>query len=1586
MLLKNKIFYLGVTLTCFFFLIIFTSQAYAANYYIATNGSDSSSGTLSQPWRTIDKANNNLTAGDTVYIRGGTYNQRINPQNSGTASQRITYTNYNNEEVYVTGQLYNIGAWVDVDYITIDGFKFDIDWPNNAGVRYMDLRGNHIEILNCEIIPDQDPWATFDTGLRETGIVVSGEDILVQDCTIKNISLQCVGLGTGSKRARVIDNEITNCMYNSIAVSYSHNEIAGHLIQGNILGGNIHEDGIQFNPSFDGASPTLETDNQGVYIKDNIIKGSGENGIDLKGAKYIVIDGNILFGSTGDNNGPVDGNDRIASRTIMHGSGTNSEDVIIRNNVIYDNAGGIFHENGYRVYNNTVLGNNRDYTGPNSSYWFSYRPYFSGLFPQWSDDVVVLNNIVGGHKQGDSGWMDSKNFHVDYNLYTNDQGTPKLVDYSDGASNWEPLITLSEMQTILANSSSVSGNEAHSFIADPEFVNATSRPVGDYQTQGFDFSLQSNSPAIDAGTFLTETTSSGSGTTLTVDDAKFFSDGLNATQGDLIVVGNNDPVRITDVNYSTNQLTLNQSISWNDNDNVSLPYSGSAPDIGAYEYQGDVPDPVCGDGTCNGAEDCSTCQTDCSCSSGQTCCSGECQTPTCSQDTDCGTNTSCTTHTCNDPGTCSASCSSTTITQCIDDDGCCPSGCTQDTDNDCASDADTTPPTTPTDFAANSISTTQIDLSWTASTDDTGVSGYKIYRNDTQIDTTTNVTYQDTDLSPNTTYTYTVSAYDSSSNESNKSQEASATTLQSSTTDLVAHYKFNETTGTTASDSSGNNNIGTLYNGPTWTAGQLDGGLNFDGTDDYLEVSESSDLSFGNTSFTLSAWVKKGGSGDSGDQYPIAKGYPNTSQEQRGYGFRLDKDSQRFLFFIQDDSMVKVTGSWSSGMPAGEWHHLVGVVNRSQNTMKAYYDGEQLGDTTDISSIGDITSATSLRLGQSASGRHFNGTLDDVRVYDYALTQTEIENLYNQPSQTNYVPVGNFDGADTTHITGWAYDENAGTDPIDIHIYIDGTHTETQTANLTRSGLGGQSYNGTTIQGDNHGFDYTLPTLSEGDHTISVYAINTPTGNNPELDGSPRTITIEPDDPSPQGDTYQTQASEDNLLSSKEDQNFGSQTTWYVGARQDNEKDRVLLKFPDIISSTAIPQGSTVSQAELTLTNAGSQYLNTSSAEVKVRKVLESWTEGEGGSSRPSPQTAQGESNWNYKSYDTTRWLSDTSNNGGSDAGCSSSESHTTINEASKTFTSEPQDGDVSIFDVTNIVQDWATNGESSNYGFIVIAPNYEGNTKGYIRFASSEHTTTSYRPKLTITYTPPTSPSDTTPPTRSNGQPTGALSQETTQATLSLETNENATCKYSQTANTGYSSIPNTFSTTGSTSHSTTLTNLADNTTYTYYIRCQDEANNSNTDDYQISFTIPQEQDTTPPTIPTNLDITHNNPIKLKLTWSNSTDNIQVSGYKIYRNGTQIDTTINTIYYQNNLNPKTTYLYAVSAYDSSDNESNKTQEISVTTFNKSDLSMDNSVNSIDFGIMLSYWGDTTKPPADFNQNGIVDSVDFGIMMSEWGS
>ncbi len=89
---------------------------------------------------------------------------------------------------------------------------------------------------------------------------------------------------------------------------------------------------------------------------------------------------------------------------------------------------------------------------------------------------------------------------------------------------------------------------------------------------------------------------------------------------------------------------------------------------------------------------------------------------------------------------------------------------------------DTTAPSTPTNLSASAVSSSQINLAWTASTDNVGVAGYRIFRGGTQVGTSSTTSYSDTGLAASTTYTYRVAAYDAAQNVSAQSSQVSATT------------------------------------------------------------------------------------------------------------------------------------------------------------------------------------------------------------------------------------------------------------------------------------------------------------------------------------------------------------------------------------------------------------------------------------------------------------------------------------------------------------------------------------------------------------------------------------------------------------------------------------------------------------------------------------------------------------------------------------------------------------------------------------------------------------------------------------------
>ena len=153
--------------------------------------------------------------------------------------------------------------------------------------------------------------------------------------------------------------------------------------------------------------------------------------------------------------------------------------------------------------------------------------------------------------------------------------------------------------------------------------------------------------------------------------------------------------------------------------------------------------------------------------------------------------------------------------------------------------ADTSPPTDPTGLTATAAGSSQVNLGWAASTDNAGVAGYRVERcqgtgctSFAQVGTPTATSFTDTGLAPSSTYRYRVRAVDASGNFSGYSAVAEATTGAAPATPpgLVGAWAFAEGNGTTTADSSGNGNAGTIT-GASWTTqGRFGNALSFNGT------------------------------------------------------------------------------------------------------------------------------------------------------------------------------------------------------------------------------------------------------------------------------------------------------------------------------------------------------------------------------------------------------------------------------------------------------------------------------------------------------------------------------------------------------------------------------------------------------------------------------------------------------------------------------------------------------------------------------------------------------------------------------------
>jgi len=211
-------------------------------------------------------------------------------------------------------------------------------------------------------------------------------------------------------------------------------------------------------------------------------------------------------------------------------------------------------------------------------------------------------------------------------------------------------------------------------------------------------------------------------------------------------------------------------------------------------------------------------------------------------------------------------------------------------------------------------------------------------------------------------------------------------TILAAVTGLIAHWKFDEGSGTTAGDSAGSN-TGTLVNGPTWATGQVNGALDFDGVDDFISLPDMGTVE--SYPFTFSAWYKS--SSKTADVL-LFQGLASESSKRVMLYFNTDVGGEGRITYNLKNSPnleVEIIGSDSDGL----WHHAVGV-SRASNDHELFVDGVSIGTSTNDNGTHSVDTAF---IGKSVEANsEFTGVIDEVRIYDRALTNQEVLDLYNE--------------------------------------------------------------------------------------------------------------------------------------------------------------------------------------------------------------------------------------------------------------------------------------------------------------------------------------------------------------------------------------------------------------------------------------------------------------------------------------------------------------------------------------------------------------------------------------------------------------
>jgi hypothetical protein len=199
-----------------------------------------------------------------------------------------------------------------------------------------------------------------------------------------------------------------------------------------------------------------------------------------------------------------------------------------------------------------------------------------------------------------------------------------------------------------------------------------------------------------------------------------------------------------------------------------------------------------------------------------------------------------------------------------------------------------------------------------------------------------------------------------------------------------------------ASDSAGANS-GTARGNPTYAAGKFGQAIYLDG-DDCVDLGNPANLDFGTGDWTISAWIKttQSGTADADKGTVYAKGGDQTDGIR--YTLALNESQSGRMTLTTDDNADKVQTTATTAVNDDAWHHVVGM--RSEEELRVYVDGALEATNTvpagyDLSGtsqhkayIGAITDNRDTSL-----SKYFEGLIDDVRIYDYALSDTDLTSL-----------------------------------------------------------------------------------------------------------------------------------------------------------------------------------------------------------------------------------------------------------------------------------------------------------------------------------------------------------------------------------------------------------------------------------------------------------------------------------------------------------------------------------------------------------------------------------------------------------------
>jgi hypothetical protein len=539
-------------------ILMWSSVSYGATYYVnATGGDNSRTTTQAQnsatPWLTIQKCADNTVAGDTCVVAAGTYNEIVTESTNGTSGNYITYVANPHLNAVVRG--FNLTSR---SYIRVIGFE----------VTHLSTEAHAINITagtNNQILYNY--VHNVKTGY---GIDINSETSslnIVRGNRVEFLKCPASGpcLGGGPIQLEGTKNLIE---YNSLAhvndfFPMSNAATAYNILRNNYMGHCYHAD----NPDNTHEEGRLEctgngtaSDSTGDYYAScctGLDTGATCTARHIDGVQHGSKSNYFLFEKNyydiGDDTTLSAGNRHAY---LIRASGTLG--IKIRDN-IWKNLVGSYFSNGtgFRYYNNTAI------NSPTNG--VSWTAYGETAYPTNNTDGKAFNNIYSN--------ASSATGRV-WSVYTRTPANELIADY-------ELWYNFSAYYNVAYQAPSTwAGGASQTLHTDPLLET--------------NFTLTSESPAKGAGVTITLANGAAAEatTTLVVDDAQPFvgqdwavKDASGSAYGDTIIIGTNDPVTVTAVNYDTDTITISAAQTWADDAPVRLSHHNADMDIGAYPYK-----------------------------------------------------------------------------------------------------------------------------------------------------------------------------------------------------------------------------------------------------------------------------------------------------------------------------------------------------------------------------------------------------------------------------------------------------------------------------------------------------------------------------------------------------------------------------------------------------------------------------------------------------------------------------------------------------------------------------------------------------------------------------------------------------------------------------------------------------------------------------------------------------------------------------------------------------------------------------------------------------------------------------------------